>query len=71
MIDIKKLLSSPHITVRYYRPFIFHNICGRGNCRHETCKNCIYTNYHIHFKNSSREYRLPNFVQYILRRIWN
>ena len=71
MIDIKKLLKSPHITVRRCGVFLFHNICGYGNCRHESCKNCCHTNYHIHFRNSSREYHLPIFIQYILRKIWD
>jgi len=71
MIDIKKLLSSPHITVRRYWIFTFHNKCGYGHCRHETCKNCCHTNYHIHVRNSSHEYRLPNWMQRILRKILN
>ena len=71
MIDIKKLLSSPHITVRMYWVFIFHNRCGGSYCRHESCKNCYHTNYYIRFKNSTREYRLPNFIQKILRKMWD
>ena len=70
-MDIKKLLSGKHITVRRFSIFIFHNICGHGNCKRESCKNCCYTNYHFHFINSSQEYKLPNFIQNILRKILN
>lgn len=71
MINIKKLLSSPHITVRRFAIFTFHNMCGHGNCRHESCKNCLHTNYYFSFNNSFREYRLPNFIQRILRKRWD
>ena len=71
VINIKKLLSSPHITVRYFTIFRFHNMCGHGNCRHESCRNCCHTNYHFSFNNSLRKYRLPNFIQTILRKIWD
>lgn len=71
MIDIKKLLNSPHITIRSYGIFRFHNRCGYGHCMRESCKNCCHTNYHIMIKNSSHEYRLPNFMQRILRNLWD
>lgn len=70
MIDIKKLLAGPHITIRFYGPLKFHNICGYGHCQETSCKNCPHTNYHVHFRNSVREYRLPNWIQKILRKRW-
>ena len=71
MIDIKRILNSPHITVRFFGIFIFHNKCGFGHCKHDNCKNCCHTNYYIKLKNSSREYRLPNFIQNLLRKLWD
>lgn len=71
MIDIKKLLESPHVTIRYCKLFRFHNMCGFGRCRHTSCKNCCHTNYYIIFGNSYNEHRLPNFIQAILRKVWN
>ena len=71
MIDIEKLLKSPHITLRKYGIFRFRNICGFDRCVHETCKNCPYTNYYIRLKNSNREYRLHNIIQKILRKVWD
>ena len=70
-MDIKSLLSSPHLTVRRCGLFTFYNSCGHSKCNHESCKNCYQANYHIRFKGSLRSRRLPNFIQYILRKRWD
>lgn len=71
MINIKKSLASHHITLRWFGPLRYHNICGHGYCREATCKNCPHTKYYVRFGNSTREYRLPNWIQRKLRKRWD
>lgn len=70
MINIEKLLRGKHITFRWCGPYRFHNMCGYGHCQSTSCKNCCHTNYYIVIEKKKREYRLPNYIQHILRKVW-
>ena len=61
MIDIEKLLNSKHVTVRFFNLFSIYIICEYENFKPTT--------YWIKFKNGNK-YKLPIFIQVILKRIW-
>ena len=69
-IDVNKLWSSSRIVVRRYGAFVFYNACQHRKCSHN-CRNCRYSNYYVRFYGCKRKYHLPNFIQPILRKIWN
>lgn len=48
-----------------------HNMCGCGHCKQSSCYGCSHSNYLISFGHNTKEYRLPEFIQFILRWIDN
>ena len=73
MIDIKKLLRGPHLKMRYYKILKFRNMCDYNSCKYINCKGCPNSNYYVGLipKYNNRYYRLPGFIQVILRRLWD
>ena len=66
-MNIKKLLNSPHITVRKIGIVKLYATCINNECIHD-CKKCSNMRYYI-TSNRGRHYYLPNFIQKFLRKI--